>query len=385
MIMKDPLLADEVQSFITEHLGTDINALLLKKPYFKTVTNRQLAEQIKGRRVAEYKFPYLNREGIWFPPQINLEQTSSQYTAEFKAQGLSGQRFLDLTCGFGIDAFFLSKGFQEVFLVEQNPELLEQVQHNWEILGRRAHFINQNLHHYLADSLTHFDLIYLDPARRDHQQKKVFLLEDLSPNIIELQEVLLQKGTKVLTKLSPLIDLKYLTSVLRNIERIDIIAVKNEVKEIVVHQRTEGSPESILCRCINLETTEPVFEFYLGQVPVQGVTYSAPKRYLYIPNNAIIKSGAYVDLALRYSLSKLHPNTHLFTSEEQLENFPGRILEMEEIETKTLKKHEYYNIISKNHPLTPEQIKKKYKLKDGGTRYLIFTQSVKGKVVLRSK
>ncbi|WKS94811.1 class I SAM-dependent methyltransferase [Riemerella columbina] len=380
--MKESLLLPKVQKFISENLDVQLPDLLFKKPIFEEVSNQDLAIQIQGRKTAQKKFPAFNQEYILFPPKLNLEQTSSQATAEYKSQGLSGRAFLDLTCGFGIDAFFLSQHFETVTLVEQNRQLLDLVAHNWQQLGRKANFIDQDLMQFLNDAPQHFDLIYLDPARRDAHKKKVFLLEDLSPNVLEIQEKLLEKSPKVLMKLSPLIDLKYLCTVLKNIARIDIIAVKNEVKEIVVLQNLETSKPNIEGRCVNLETSEPVFHFTINDEPSGAINYAAPRRYLYIPNNAILKSGAYAKLAAQYQLEKLHPNTHFFTSEVLIDHFPGRILEVKILEAKQIKKKSTYNIISKNHPLSPAEIKKKYQLKDGGDRYLIFTQTLNGKIIL---
>ncbi len=155
------------------------------------------------------------KEGIVFPPQLNLEQSSSEKTALYKSEILSGNTFIDLTSGFGIDAYYLSQNFDDITLIEQNTELLEIVEHNWNILGRRAKFINRKLEDFLAENKENFDVIYLDPARRDQNKNKVFLLEDLSPNILEIQKKLQSISSLVVIKLSPLIDLKYLISVLQ--------------------------------------------------------------------------------------------------------------------------------------------------------------------------
>src|SRR5690606_31347446 len=194
----------------------------------------EIVQQIKGKKVAQKKFPFLLKDGIMFPPNLNLEQSSSQATAEFKAKYLKGQKFLDLTSGFGIDAYFLSQNFQEITLIEKNTELLEIVKHNWIILGREATFINEDLEFFLSNNKEKFDLIYLDPARRDAEKNKKFLLEDLSPNLLEIQDQLLEFSSEVMIKFSPLIDISYLISVLKNVGRIQIIAVKNEVEQLLV-------------------------------------------------------------------------------------------------------------------------------------------------------
>ncbi|WP_374443306.1 class I SAM-dependent methyltransferase [Epilithonimonas sp.] len=381
------LIDTDSQDYINQNLNSDLTKLLLKKSPFSEVSMQEIVQQIKGKKTAEKKFPFLLKEGIVFPPNLNLEQASSQSTAEYKAQDLRGKSFLDLTCGFGIDAYFLSKDFEEVTLIEQNPELISIVENNWNILNRKAYFINENLEVFLENNQQKFDVIYLDPARRDQQNKKKFLLEDLSPNLLEIEEKLHSISDKIMVKLSPLIDISYLISELKNISEIQIIAVRNEVKELLLiienkEQRTKN--EDIQIRCVNLESDDPEFSFNFNEEKSIKSEFSESLDFLYIPNNSILKAGAFNIISERFGLKKLHPNTHFYTSEHKAENFPGRVLQIEKIEAKDLKKGEKYNIISKNYPLKPEDIKKKYKLNDGGNHYLIFTQSVNGKEILRS-
>jgi len=373
----------KIQQFINANLNTDLHSLLLKKSPFPEVSMQEIVQQIKGRKVAEKKFPFLNQENIIFPPNLNLEQASSQDTAEYKAQFFKGKKFIDLTCGFGIDAFFLSQNFEEITLIEQNTELLEIVKHNWEVLGRKANFINQKLEDFLEKNTEKFDLIYLDPARRDNHNRKVFLLEDLSPNVVEIQEKLVEISDEILIKLSPLIDLQHLVSSLKNISKIWIIAVKNEVKEVLIHIKKTNKETEI--SCVNLQTSEPEFNFTLNSEKHCKSEFSKPEKYIFIPNNSVLKSGAFNLVSEKFGLKKLHQNTHIYTSEKVIENLPGRIFEVEEINPKDLKKGEQYNIITKNFPLKPEEIKKKYKLKDGGNDYLIFCSSDKSKHILKGK
>ncbi len=376
---------NKIRAFVAENLNTDLHSLLLKKSPFPDVTMQEIVQQIKGTKVAEKKFPFLLKEGIVFPPNLNLEQASSEATGIYKTNLVKGKSLVDLTCGFGIDAYFLSQNFEEITLVEQNSELLEMVKNNWEILGKKAHFINEKLEDFLQHNSLKFEVIYLDPARRDGNKNKVFLLEYLSPNLIEVQDKLLDNSEKILIKLSPLIDISYLISVLKNIAEIHIVAVKNDVKELLVLMDSKISAESILIKCVNLETDEPDFSFYFHEIETAKSQFSEPKKYIYIPNNSVLKAGVFNLISEKFKLKKLHPNSHLYTSENFVENFCGRILEVKSIDSKELKKGEKFNIISKNHPLKPEEIKKKYKLIDGGENYLIFTQTMKGKVILKTK
>ncbi len=377
-------LNKEIQTYIQVNLHADLHSLLLKKSPFPDVTIQEIVQQIKGRKVAEKKFPFLLKEGIVFSSNLNLEQASSEATAIYKSNLVQGKTFIDLTCGFGIDAYFLSKNFEETTLVEQNAELLEIVEHNWKFLDKKANFINDNLNDFLQKNTKKFDVLYLDPARRDEKKNKVFLLEDLSPNLLEIQAQMMKISDKILIKLSPLIDISYLISVLKNIAEIHIVAVKNEVKEILVLINSTNNSERIKMNCVNLESGEKEIQLYFDEIETAKSEFSEPLKYLYIPNNAILKAGIFNVISEKFGLKKLHPNTHLYTSNELIVDFSGRILEVKTIDSKEIKKGVHFNIISKNHPLKPDEIKKKYKILDGGNQYLIFTKSLLGNVILQS-
>lgn len=383
--MKTEILNKEVQNYINANLETDLQSLLLKKSPFSEVSMQEMVQQIKGKKVAHRKFPFLLKEDIVFPPNLNLEQASSQSTAEFKADNLNGKKFLDLTCGFGIDAYFLSQNFEEITLVEKNPELLDLVKHNWKILNKKATFVNENLEHFLAKNSESFDVIYLDPARRDSEKNKKFLLEDLSPNLLEIQDQLLEISSQIRIKLSPLIDISYLISVLKNVAKIQIIAVRNEVKELIVFLEKARKGDDVEISCINLESDDAEFAFQFKEEKTAVSAFSEPQQFLYIPNNAVLKSGAFNLVSQFFNGKKLHPNTHFYTSDKRIERFPGRVLEINMIDSKHIRKGEKYNIISKNYPLSPDEIKKKYKILDGGNCYLIFTQTQNRKIILKSQ
>lgn len=378
------ILSAEVQRYINANLKTDLHSLLLKKSPFETVKMPQIVQQIKGKKVAAKKFPFLLTDGIIFPPNLNLEQASSQATAEFKAKNIAGEKFVDLTAGFGIDAYFLSENFDEVILVEQNTLLSETVKHNWRVLNREAEFQNESLESFLESNTERFDVIYLDPARRDNEKNKKFLLEDLSPNLLEIYDKLVAVSERIIVKLSPLIDISYLVSVLPNITEIQIIAVRNDVKELLVFISSKSDNNDIKISCVNLESGEAEFSFSFNAEKAAVSEFSEAMDYVFIPNNAVLKSGAFNLISERFSLKKLHPNSHFYTSEHTVEDFPGRMFKAKKTESKSIKKGEKYNIIAKNHPLSPDDIKKKYRISDGGQNYLIFTQSINGKIILKS-
>lgn len=382
--LNSEILSEEVQQYINANLHVDLHSLLLKKPLFADVSMQEIVQQIKGKKVAARKFPFLLTDGILFPPNLNLEQASSQTTAEFKAKDLSGSKFLDLTAGFGIDAYFLSENFDVITLVEQNGILAETVKHNWRILNRKADFCNESLENFLEKNTAQFDLIYLDPARRDHNRNKKFLLEDLSPNLLEIHDKLLRISERIIIKLSPLIDISYLISVLPSITKIQILAVRNEVKELLVFIESDSGNGDVEISCVNLESDDVEFSYSFTDEKSVVSEFSDALNYLFIPNNSVLKSGAFNLISERFGLNKLHPNSHFYTADKYVLNFPGRMFKVEKTDSKQIKKGEKYNIIAKNYPLSPDDIKKKYKISDGGENYLIFTQSINGKVILKS-
>jgi len=381
------ILQPEVQRFIRENIHSDLVQLVLSGSPFREINIQDIAQQIKGIKIAKKKFPTFLEHNIIFAPHINLEQTSSESTARFKSNIFSGEKFLDLTCGFGVDAFYISENFKDTYLVEKNKYLLYIVKYNFKIFNKtNVKYFNTDINAFLANNHQKFSLIYIDPSRRDLANRKKFLLEDLSPNILNLQTELPKHANRIAIKLSPLIDLSLLISQINNVLEIYIIAVRNEVKEIlcIIDYEIEISKDEIRLKLYNLESNEPPMEIYFNDTKLYKPSFGEPQEFLYVPNNSLIKSGAFGYISEYYKLKKLHPNTHIFTSDELVENFPGRKLKIKQISTKDIKKGTKFNIISKNHPLCTEGIKKKYGVKDGGNKYLIFTQSKKGKIILES-
>lgn len=379
------ILRQEVQAFISKNLSQDLTKFLLSgQSPFPEIPIQELARQIKGRQIAIKKIPHFAHENWVFPPHLNLEQSSSEATARYKASLFYGESLVDLTCGFAVDAYWLGQNFNQITLVESNEKLLQIVKCNLQKnTNYKVFYHNLDLNEFLSKNQQNFSLVYLDPARRDLGHRRKFLLEDLSPDIVALQSTLLERGKQVLIKLSPLFDLAELKQKIKGLKEIHIVAVKNEVKELLVVLAANFKAEPSI-KCINLKTKEAPFTTNFPQIKEAVPEYGEPEAFLYLPNHAVLKSGAFNEVAQRFNLKKLHPNTHLYTASKKVLDFPGRVLAIESVSSKTIPKGSYFNIISKNHPLKPEQIKKKYKLKDGGLQYLIFTQSLKGKIILKS-
>jgi 16S rRNA G966 N2-methylase RsmD len=369
----------DLQNFIYENEHADEHVLLLKQKEIFGLATSIVVDQIIGRRKAKTKIPVFHlTKGIIYPPGINLEQCSSEATALFKSNLIQGKTCADLTGGFGVDNFFLSKKFEGVHYVERNSNLLEIVKHNHGKLGAAniRHHLN-SAEEFLAETNLHFDCIYIDPSRRSEENKKVFKLSECEPNVPSLQRTIFEKSDQLLVKTSPLLDLQQGLKELQFVEKVFVVSVDNECKEVLFlctrNQQQEPSIETI-----NLSKKgDQSFVFRFSDEQEMEIDFSNPMRFLYEPNASILKAGAFKSIGCKFHLKKVHPSTHLYTSDVLKEGFPGRIFEIKG-EVKADKKSwntflpdGKANITTRNYPLSPEELKKKTGLKDGGERFLL--------------
>lgn len=386
--MNPSILKSEVQSFLKENQSKDFRAISLMKSPFPDVSSAELAQQIKGRQIAKQKFPFfLESDGIYFPPSLNLEQASSFPTSQYKSECVQGKTLIDLTAGMGIDAYGFAQNFEEVTALERNSELVEISKHNYQSLGQlNLNYQNIEFEEFFQkNSDLKWDVLYLDPARRKDSQKK-FILEDLEPNILEWMDEFFRRAETVFIKLSPLLDLKLVIEKIPQIQEIHLVAVKNEMKELLLICRNEPTSNPLI-RSVNLESNQPNFEFLFQEETQADSPFSAPQNYLYEPNSAVLKSGGFKLVAEKFQLNKLQVNSHMYTSHELIDSFPGKIYEIirELKNPKKEIKNQAFHVISKNYPLTVELIRKKYNLKESENQSLIFTQSILGKHILLCK
>ncbi|MFH6604989.1 class I SAM-dependent methyltransferase [Maribacter algicola] len=360
-------------------------SVLLKKPLFGHVTNKEIAEQLQSKKKCEKKLPiWFNKEKIYFPKPLSIEQTSSEVTARYKSEIVNGKSLCDLTGGFGVDSYFFSQKVDSVVHCELDPELSEIARHNFKVLGAtNVQTISTDGLDYLEQSDEKWDWIYADPSRRNLTKGKVVNLEDYSPNIPSNLELLLRKSNKILLKTSPLLDLKIGNDQLGFVREIHIVAVKNEVKELlwVIEKDFRKEP---LIKTINFQESKvQQFAFLQSTEKSSESKLSMPLAFLYEPNAAIMKSGAFKSLTSTYNIFKLHRHTHLYTADRLIE-FPGRIFKIERFipySSKSIKsmKVKKANISVRNFPETVARLRAKYKIKDGGDTYLFFCKTANGK------
>lgn len=375
-------ISPETQLFIRQHLTADIRSLALQALKYPEVDMPGAITQIAGRQVAVEKIPsWKGIDDIWYPRHLSMEQCSSELTARYKA-GLTQEKSLtDLTGGFGIDCAFLAAGFSTVTYVERQSELCEIAAHNFPVLGlSHIQVKNEDAVAYL-ETMSPVDCIFLDPARRNEHGGKIIAIKDCEPNVSELEELLLSKAKRVMIKLSPMLDLSLALKELRHTQEVHIISVNNECKELLLILGQKLIAE-IPIHCVNLSSkNEPCFIFTREQERDCECTYTDRiGNYLFEPNASILKAGAFQSIAFAYGLKKLHPNSHLYTSDELVNHFPGRTFHVtgqctfnkNEIK-RVLGELKKANITVRNFPASVAELRKRTKLADGGSIYLFAT------------
>ena len=365
------ILTGKELAFISEHLNDDPQRLYLK--YHGQPEKRYLISQIAGRQKLRGKIPeWIKYEQIQFPDGLPLEQASSEATAKLKASLIQGQQLADLTGGLGIDCYYLSFSFAETRYVERSEELVRFAGHNFSILGRGIMVHQGEAQSFLADCRA--DVIYLDPHRRGDDGRRQFQLEEHEPDVLKLLPQLTIDGRRSLIKTSPMLDITKAVRELKKVSEIWVISVKNECREVLYLLSAEASNTPSI-KCFNLHKGR--WQTFSARHNRQAVPETGkPLQYIYEPNASIMKAGLQDQLALDLGLNKLHPNSQLFTADNLLEHFPGKIFKMVKIHkpwAKELKK-ESFNVISRNFPEKASTIERRLKIKPGGAHYLLATR-----------
>lgn len=385
--MKSALLNPDVQDFINSKVDIAIAKLAFEKNPFTDVLWADILNQISCKSKAKTKLPtFFGCKNIVYPSKVSMEQTSSEKTASYKAEIISGNSIIDLTGGFGADDFYFAKRFKTVFYCEMNFDLYNIVKHNFEQLA------STNINCFFGDSLEilkkidqKFDWIYIDPSRRNDEKGKVFMLNDCEPNVSENIDFYFEKSANIFIKTAPLLDISAGIRELIHVKEIHVVAIENEVKELlwILNKNYEVH---IKIKTINFSRDKmQKFEFDFENKN-QFSNFGLPQKYLYEPNAAIMKSGGFDAISAQFELLKLHQNTHLYTSLFLIE-FPGRvfeILEKLEYNKPNIAKHlknKQANITTRNFVETVAQIRDKWKIKDGGNNYCFFTTDINNKTI----
>jgi hypothetical protein len=305
------LLNSAIQNFINKNIDENIAKLGLQKNPFPEMEWISILNQIEAKAKSKTKLPHwFSTKNIIYPNKISVEQTSSEKTADYKTSIVSGENLIDLTGGFGVDDYFFAKKMKMVAHCEINTELSKIVNHNFKQLNV------DNIECYSGDSLeilkelnSKWNWIYIDPSRRNDAKGKVFMLQDCLPNVPENLDLFFEHSESILIKTAPLLDISAGLSELKNVKTIHIVAVENEVKELLweLHKNYSGK---INIKTVNiLQDKEDIFEFNLDEKS-EMPAYSLPQKYLYEPNSTIMKSGGFDEVSTFYNLNKLHKHSH---------------------------------------------------------------------------
>jgi hypothetical protein len=378
------------RQFVQEHLNDDLHRLLLSAHRFPGISVPAAVGQIEAMRKVRSKIPSWFRFDLEFPPALSVEQASSEQTAQFKASLLTGNKMADLTGGMGVDTFFFAQHFKQATYLEQNSELADLARHNFGVLrATNIQVVTLPAEDFINQNTDHFDLIYIDPARRGDRQQRVFRLEDCSPDILAIKDRLLETSDRVLLKTAPLLDLNLAVEQLQSVVHIWVVSVDNEVKEVLyLLEKSAPAIGNIPIEAVCLGEVPRFFSCTRLEEQAAPPPYAPPQRYLYEPDAAVLKAGAFKSFARRFGLNKLHPNTHLYTSETFVPDVPGRSFTIETVlryDRKAVQQAipgKKANVAVRNFPDSVEQVRQKLGLMDGGDLFLFGTTDLEERKIL---
>jgi len=397
------LLDKQLRLFIIAHKDDDVNSLALQASKFSGIDFKMALQQIQGYQIAKRKIPlWTEYEDTVFPPHISLEQCSSQTAAEYKLQVAMRitdnniHKFADLTGGFAVDATVIARETEMLTYVETQEDLCRIVDNNLRVMGvRNFHVINAKCEDVI-ENLDYQDVILIDPARRDGYGRKVVSISDCSPDIGKLQNEIISKTRFLMVKLSPMLDISSALKVLNGVDEVHVVAIDNECKEVlIVMQKDVATRPKIICADISRNgKTAAKLEFYADDE--KNLEYNIADyigRFIYDPNSAIMKAGAFKTLSHLFPVHQLDVNTHVYTSDAFVENFPGRSFIVEDIfsfsknSAKLLKKTvTAANVCVRNIPISVSQFRKRFYINEGGDSFLFVVDSLaQGKVILKCK
>lgn len=376
------MTASNFIKFIQEHENDDPNQLILSAHKYPGIDVRFAAEQIIARKTIKDKLPEWHaRKEIVYPSRLSTEQCSSETTARYKQGLVRGNTVCDLTGGLGVDSYYFSQVAQKVIYVERMPEYVESAIRNFQWLEADNITCESGDAYQMAKGIQ-ADTFYLDPARRAKNNRRMFALADCEPDILQLKSILLEKARRLIIKISPMADLTETLRLLPETQEIHILAVKNECKELLFVLENAPGPKPVSIQAVNF-TPQGTQTFHFTQKEEREANapfVSTHGNYLYEPNAAILKSGAFKTPALRYGLDKLERHSHLYMSPNLVADFPGRIFAVEQtldFSSKLLKTlgrtFPKANITVRNFPLTVAELRKRSGIQDGGDTYLFAT------------
>ena len=419
------MLSEATLRFIATHREDDVRQLALRGCREEGVDLPAALQQIAGWQVARHKLPtWAATEGVLYPPHLSLEQCSSEPAARYKAAvaaplvkdvAILSQHpqhpqqppttLIDLTGGLGVDFCFLAPLFQQAIYVERQEALCQLARHNFPLLGvTNAQSICATCEEYLRQ-IHHATMLFADPARRDDHGGRTYGIADCTPDILTLRDELLLKADYVMLKLSPMLDWRKAVQDLGEqwVRQVHVVSVGGECKELLIVLSRQGDGLRLVCwndgQLFSPEAIGPIGPISpirpIGPIrpirpigPIRPIS-PTPTHYLFEPNASIMKAGCFEAVEAQFGVSQLAQNSHLFLSEKPIDDFPGRgfrivaVTSMNKKELKeTLRDIRQANITVRNFPLSVAELRKRLKLKEGGSNYLFATTLASGDHVL---
>ena len=410
------MISHTALSFARSHVHDDTTRLLLSAARYPDIDMQAAVQQIEGLHTAQQKWPSLLQcDGFVYPPRLNREQASSDETAVHKVyvacELFGGQPPLsvaDLTGGMGVDSIAFAQCSRLaippcrqvptcVDYVERSELLCTLMEHNRVALGLDNICVHcGDSMQWLASVERRFDMLFIDPARRSATGRKVSAFEDCTPDILQFMELLRSRCRWLMVKASPMIDIDMACRQLGAVAEVHVVAVVGECKEVLFlcGQSSATEPRIVCCNLSNLSPPSPPspprtpsppsppssLSFTRSEEAACTPCYcSAVGRYLYMPDASLMKAGPFNLIARRYGLQKLASNTHLYTSDERVGAFPGRMFEVLH-EVKPSRKavaaaipDGKAHVVARNYPVAAADLQRQLAIKEGGDMYVVAT------------
>lgn len=388
MAFNPSILKPEIQRFIHQDQHRDPYKIALSRSPFEEegVSSAELAEQVDARQRCRNKLPtWYEKQGIYYPGKISIEQSSSESAARYKANILKEPATIaDLTGGMGVDMYYLSQGKREAMHCEILPDLSDITSHNAKVFGL------QNLAFHKGDGIEwlrkqhadQWEALYLDPARRSGD-RKVYRLQDSYPNVVNYLDLLLEKSPLVLIKAAPMVDIHDSENQLTNIREVHVLSIQQECKEVLflLDRRHRGAIKRIVTSL--LPETSATLTFLPDDERNLVIQYSLPQKYLFEPDVALLKAGAFKTTSQHFNIKKIHPHTHLYTGPALVEAFMGKTVEIQKttpysLFKKTKKFEGGATVVTKNFPIKVDELRKKHKIGENPDQHLYFFTNLEG-------
>lgn len=388
MDQNSPIHHEKWLRWVQEHENEPVSELALRYSGHPDLPLRALLVQVKGRQIAKVKLPsFYHHPEILYPDSLILEQCSSEEAAAHKAGWAEGKTVADLTGGLGIDTLAFAKTAKKVFYCEPDPLRCAAARHNFRVMGVSNVEVIEGTAEETSAMLTgQADLFFLDPSRRSEDGRKVFRLEDLSPDVLQLKSRLLSKSAQVMVKLAPMLDIREGLRQLPETYRVEVISRKDECRELLFFLSNEARVVEIAC----LDTGHPEnkFSYRPDDDATLPLPIGEPEIFLYEPDASIRKAGAWRSICKKFGVKILHSNSHLFTGSEPLKNFPGRTFRIQEIlpykkdKITAALQGNPAQLVFYNFPVKAHDVTKALNIKSGEPIYLFFTSTEKQRTMV---